>query len=130
MRLRHHRVAAENLGRYWSGIDVSPKAVELVNMRLQQPMGDLFHNRLVQPAPTSPSAPTLTRRCRTARTSTSSLASRRADAKGAVASSRSAYLRWTTSSRAAAVRTTSRTCNCYAPTATGSRVTDRRSTSG
>ena len=26
MRLRHHRVAAENLGRYWSGIDVSPKA--------------------------------------------------------------------------------------------------------
>ena len=40
-------VAAENLGRLWIGIDISPKAVELVNMRLQQSMGDLFHNRLV-----------------------------------------------------------------------------------
>ena len=40
-------VAAENLGRHWIGIDISPKAVELVNMRLQQSMGDLFHNRLV-----------------------------------------------------------------------------------
>ena len=40
-------VAAENLGRSWIGIDISPKAVELVNMRLQQSMGDLFHNRLV-----------------------------------------------------------------------------------
>ena len=33
--------------RRWIGIDISPKAVELVNMRLQQSMGDLFHNRLV-----------------------------------------------------------------------------------
>ena len=40
-------VAAENLSRQWIGIDISPKAVELVNMRLQQSMGDLFHNRLV-----------------------------------------------------------------------------------
>ena len=40
-------MAAENLGRRWIGIDISPKAVELVNMRLQQSMGDLFHNRLV-----------------------------------------------------------------------------------
>ena len=40
-------VAAENLGRRWIGIDISPKAVELVNMRLQQSMGNLFHNRLV-----------------------------------------------------------------------------------
>ena len=40
-------VAAENLGRRWIGIDISPKAVELVNMGLQQSMGDLFHNRLV-----------------------------------------------------------------------------------
>ena len=40
-------VAAENLDRHWIGIDISPKAVELVNMRLQQSMGDLFHNRLV-----------------------------------------------------------------------------------
>ena len=34
-------VAAENLGRRWVGIDISPKAVELVNMRLQQTMGEL-----------------------------------------------------------------------------------------
>ena len=40
-------VAAESLGRRWIGIDISPKAVELVNMRLQRSMGNLFHNRLV-----------------------------------------------------------------------------------
>ena len=40
-------VAAENLSRQWVGIDLSEKAVELVNMRLQQTMGSLFHNRLV-----------------------------------------------------------------------------------
>ena len=55
-------VAAENLGQSWIGIDISPKAVELVNMRLQQSMGDLFHNRRV-PAPTFPGAPTSMRRC-------------------------------------------------------------------
>lgn len=41
-------VAAENLGREWVGIDISPKAAELVNVRLQRTMGDLFHNRLVK----------------------------------------------------------------------------------
>ena len=40
-------VAADNLGRRWIGIDISSKAVELVNIRLQQSMGGLFHNRLV-----------------------------------------------------------------------------------
>ena len=40
-------VAAENLGRAWLGIDLSPKAAELVNVRLQGSMGSLFHNRLV-----------------------------------------------------------------------------------
>lgn len=40
-------VAAENLGREWVGIDISPKAAELVNVRLQGTMGSLFHNRLV-----------------------------------------------------------------------------------
>ena len=40
-------VAAEKLGRRWVGIDLSPKAVELVNIRLQDSMGSLFHNRLV-----------------------------------------------------------------------------------
>ncbi len=40
-------VAAENLGRQWVGIDLSEKAVELVNIRLADTMGSLFHNRLV-----------------------------------------------------------------------------------
>ena len=40
-------VAAEKLGREWLGIDFSAKAVELVNVRLQGSMGNLFHNRLV-----------------------------------------------------------------------------------
>ena len=40
-------VAAEKLGRQWVGIDLSPKAVELVNVRLREYMGDLFHDRLV-----------------------------------------------------------------------------------
>ena len=40
-------VAAEKLGRQWVGIDLSVKAVELVNMRLQQFMGGLFHAALV-----------------------------------------------------------------------------------
>ena len=40
-------VAADKLGRRWVGIDLSPKAVELVNMRLQQAMGSLFHHRYV-----------------------------------------------------------------------------------
>ena len=36
-------VAAERLGRKWVGIDLSSKAVELVNERLRGEMGDLFH---------------------------------------------------------------------------------------
>ena len=40
-------VAAEELGRHWVGIDLSPKAVELVNIRLKEFMGDLFHSQLV-----------------------------------------------------------------------------------
>ena len=40
-------VAAEKLGRQWVGIDLSPKAAELVNVRLREYMGDLFHDRLV-----------------------------------------------------------------------------------
>ena len=38
---------ADKLGRKWVGIDISPKAVELVNMRLQQTMGSLFHHGYV-----------------------------------------------------------------------------------
>ncbi|MDE2687060.1 MAG: DNA methyltransferase [Chloroflexota bacterium] len=40
-------VAAEMLGRQWIGIDISPKAVQLTNMRLKETMGGLFHDRLV-----------------------------------------------------------------------------------
>ena len=40
-------IAADKLGRQWVGIDLSSKAVELVNMRLREYMGDLFHDRLV-----------------------------------------------------------------------------------
>ena len=40
-------VAADKLGRKWVGIDISPKAVELVNMRLQRAMGSLFHHGYV-----------------------------------------------------------------------------------
>ena len=39
-------IAADQLGR-WVGIDISPKAAELVNMRLQQTMGSLFHHSYV-----------------------------------------------------------------------------------
>ena len=40
-------VTAETLGRRWVGIDLSAKAVELVNIRLQQTMGGLFHHGYV-----------------------------------------------------------------------------------
>ena len=40
-------IAADKLGRQWVGVDLSSKAVELVNMRLQDYMGDLFHHHLV-----------------------------------------------------------------------------------
>ncbi len=36
-------VAAEQLGRQWVGIDLSPKAVELVNLRLKETLGSLYH---------------------------------------------------------------------------------------
>ena len=40
-------VAADRLNRQWVGMDISPKAAELVNMRLQQAMGGLFHHGYV-----------------------------------------------------------------------------------
>ena len=40
-------VAAEKLDRQWIGIDISPKAAELVNTRLRGEMGDLFHHGFV-----------------------------------------------------------------------------------
>ena len=40
-------VAAERFERQWVGIDISPKAAELVNVRLQDSMGSLFHHGYV-----------------------------------------------------------------------------------
>ena len=44
-------IAADKLNRQWVGIDISPKAVELVNERLMAPtplgIGPMFHNRYV-----------------------------------------------------------------------------------
>ena len=54
------------------GIDILPKPAELVNMDLQQFLGDLLHHRSLPSAPTYPSARTSTRRCGTGRASLSS----------------------------------------------------------
>ena len=40
-------IAAERLERQWVGIDISAKAVELVNDRLRDELGDLFHHGFV-----------------------------------------------------------------------------------
>jgi len=40
-------VAADNLQREWIGIDISPKAVELVHMRLRDTLGELYHAGMV-----------------------------------------------------------------------------------
>ena len=40
-------VAADRLERQWVGIDISPKAADLVNVRLQDAMGSLFHHGFV-----------------------------------------------------------------------------------
>ena len=40
-------VSADKLNRQWVGIDISHKASELVNMRLQSELGDLYRSRLV-----------------------------------------------------------------------------------
>ena len=39
-------MATENLDRYWIGIDIPANGVKMVNLRLQQSMGNLFHHRL------------------------------------------------------------------------------------
>lgn len=40
-------VSADKSNRNWIGIDISPKAVELVNIRLQDELGSLYHSKLV-----------------------------------------------------------------------------------
>ena len=51
-------VAADRLNRKWVGIDISPKAVELVNMRFQQAMEASFIMAMSLPAPTFPAGQT------------------------------------------------------------------------
>ena len=122
-------VAAENLGRRWIGIDISPKAVELVNMRLQQSMGDLFHNRLVTARTDIPRRTDIDAPGRTVRTSTFCSVSRKAGATGAGWPLSSVISPLTTSFRkTAAGPTISKTFSCYAGTATVSRATGRRNT--
>ena len=90
LRLRHRLHRRRPAGARWVGIDISPKAVELVNMRLQQSMGSLFHHGYVTartdiPRRTDIEAPMVP----IARTSTSSSASRKGSATAARATSRS-----------------------------------------
>ena len=119
-------VAAENLGRRWIGIDISPKAIAY---GCNSPWAACSTTGWLRPGPTSLYAPTSMRQYHTARTSMSSLASRRDAAGAVVPPSSSATWRLTTAYlRAPAGRTTSRICSCCARTATGSRETGRRST--
>ena len=111
---------AENLGRRWIGIDISPKAFEPVNMRLQQSMGGPFHNRLVTartdiPKHTDIDAPVPYRQNKHVLFGQQG---------GRCNGWRSEFpfraLEVDTSSLSGPVaKTTSRTCNCCAPTATG-----------
>ena len=122
-------VAAENLGRRWIGIDISPKAVELVNVRLQQSMGTCSTMGLLRLVPMSRGVPTSRRPSRIGRTSTFSSVSRRAVATVVGQPSSSGTLRLTMSFHATlGARTTLRTCSSSAVTATGSRATGPRST--
>ena len=63
-------IAADKLGRQWVGVDLSSKAVELVNMRLQDYMGNLFHHRLVTARTDIPKRTDIDARFTTGRTST------------------------------------------------------------
>ena len=122
-------VAADKLGRKWVGIDISPKAVELVNMRFQQTMGSLFHHGYETARTDIPRHADIEAPFPTARKSTSCSASRRASATAARATSRSSCSRSTTACPAlAAAPTTWKTCNCSARATTASRATAPTST--
>ena len=99
------------------------------DVRLQQSMGDQFHNRLVTSRTDIPRRTESTRQYPTLRTSTACSASREAGAKVAGRPSSSAISPLITSFRNdAEAPTTSKTFNCYAGTATASRATGRKST--
>ena len=48
-------VAAERLGRKWVGIDISPKAIELVNLRIQKETASIFKSGYVTARTDTPS---------------------------------------------------------------------------
>ena len=112
-------VAAEKLGREWAGIDISPKAAELVRSRLRGELG-LFYR--------GPRAPTSATSRPTTPTSTSArcTASRKASATAAACCSPTATSRSTTSSRSpGAAATNSATSSCSARPATPRRAAAR-----
>ena len=118
--------------RTWAGggsASISLKAVDLVDMRLQQSMGDLFHNRLVTARTDIPGRTDIDAPVPYHQNKHVLFGSMGARATDAAASSRSASWRWITSSLAAvAAKTTSKTCSYCTPTAIGLRVIGRRNT--
>ena len=112
-----------NWGGKWVGIDISEKAVELVNMRLREFMGGLFHSRLVTARTDIPDGGRISRpRSHIGSRSTCCLVGRRGGVGGARWSSCSGYLRWTTWCRGVGEgRTTRRIFSCCARIAIGSR---------
>ena len=120
-------VAAEKLGRKWVGIDLSLKAVELVNMRLQREMGSLFHHGYVTARTDIPHRTDIDTPSRIDRTSTYYLAGKRAVATAARRCSPSSSLRSTTLCPCRREeRTTLATCNYSVATAIGPRGTSPR----
>ena len=128
LRLRNRLGGRRGLGPAWIGIGICPKAVELVNIRLQQSMGDVFTTGWLRPGPASLVAPDNDASVPYRPNIYVLFGRYGTGATGAAASSRSASLKWTTSSPVAAVaRTTARTCSWFAPTATGSASQNRAS---
>ncbi len=129
LRLRHRMCGRREPGPPLDCIDIWSKAVELVNMGLQQTMGSLFHRHLVAartdiPQPTDVNAPPPI-----AKTNMCSLASRKVVAMAAEVNSPSASWKSTTSSPSLrGEQTMGKTCSCSVATATGSRGTVPRNT--
>ena len=117
-------VAADNLQREWVGIDISPKAVELVHMRLRDALGELYHAGMVTartdiPQRTDIEAPINYRQNRHVL-----FGEQEGKCNGCQMNSPSRCSRLTTRCRAAvAVPTTRATCNCCAARATESKGT-------
>ena len=121
-------VAAEKLGRQWVGIDLSPKAVELVNLRLRDFMGDLFHDRLVTARTDIPRRTDIDAPINYRKNKHVLFGQQEGRATAARPSSPTGSWRSTTSSHAhAGGRITWTTFNCSVRTATASRGTGRRS---